>query len=76
MLHHRAMWSVDYVNYILIRNTMLTIIPLEEWQKVEKEEDEHKAEELATQESRDRKRVHTPSFIWAWMWTFHHLQPQ
>src|ERR1700730_8217568 len=39
------------------------IIPREERQKVEKEEDERKAEEMAAQESRDRKRVHTPSFV-------------
>ncbi|KAJ3759144.1 P-loop containing nucleoside triphosphate hydrolase protein [Lentinula raphanica] len=34
------------------------IIPLEERQKFEKEEDQRKAEELAAEESRDRKRTH------------------
>lgn len=34
------------------------IIPLDERQKFEKEEDQRKAEELAAQESRDRKRSH------------------
>lgn len=34
------------------------IIPLEERQKFESEEDQRKAEELAAQESRDRKRTH------------------
>jgi len=34
------------------------IIPLEERQKFEKEDDQKKAEELAAQESRDRKRTH------------------
>jgi chromodomain-helicase-DNA-binding protein 1 len=34
------------------------IIPLEERQKFEDEEDQKKAEELAAQESRDRKRTH------------------
>jgi chromodomain-helicase-DNA-binding protein 1 len=34
------------------------IIPLEERQKFEKEDDQRKAEELAAQESRDRKRTH------------------
>ncbi|KIK26973.1 hypothetical protein PISMIDRAFT_8521 [Pisolithus microcarpus 441] len=36
------------------------IIPLEERQKFEKEEDQRKAEELAAQELRDRKRSHAP----------------
>jgi len=36
------------------------IIPLEERQKFEKDEDHKKAEELAAQESRDRKRNHAP----------------
>jgi chromodomain-helicase-DNA-binding protein 1 len=36
------------------------IIPLDERQKFEKEEDQRKAEELAAQESRDRKRSHAP----------------
>ncbi|THV02439.1 hypothetical protein K435DRAFT_817796 [Dendrothele bispora CBS 962.96] len=36
------------------------IIPLEERQKFEKEEDQRKAEELAAEESRDRKRNHAP----------------
>jgi chromodomain-helicase-DNA-binding protein 1 len=36
------------------------IIPLEERQKFEKEEDQKKAEEIAAQESRDRKRNHAP----------------
>lgn len=34
------------------------IIPLEERQKFDKEEDQRKAEELAAEESRDRKRTH------------------
>ncbi len=34
------------------------IIPLDERQKFEKEEDSRKAEELAAEESRDRKRTH------------------
>jgi chromodomain-helicase-DNA-binding protein 1 len=34
------------------------IIPLEERQKVEKEDDERRAEEMVAQESRDRKRTH------------------
>lgn len=36
------------------------IIPLEERQKFEKEEDQRKAEELVAQELRDRKRSHAP----------------
>jgi len=36
------------------------IIPLEERQKFEKEDDERRAEEMAAQESRDRKRTHAP----------------
>ncbi|EGO25230.1 hypothetical protein SERLADRAFT_361029 [Serpula lacrymans var. lacrymans S7.9] len=36
------------------------IIPMEERQKFEKEEDHRKAEELAQQDSRDRKRSHAP----------------
>jgi chromodomain-helicase-DNA-binding protein 1 len=36
------------------------IIPVEERQKFEQEEDERRAEEVAAQESRDRKRVHAP----------------
>jgi chromodomain-helicase-DNA-binding protein 1 len=36
------------------------IIPVEERQKFEKEEDQKKAEEIAAQESRDRKRSHAP----------------
>lgn len=36
------------------------IIPLDERQKFEREEDEKKAEELLAQESRDRKRGHAP----------------
>ncbi|GLB37603.1 putative DUF4208 [Lyophyllum shimeji] len=36
------------------------IIPLEERQKFEDEEEQRKAEELAAQESRDRKRTHAP----------------
>jgi chromodomain-helicase-DNA-binding protein 1 len=36
------------------------IIPLEEREKFEKEEGQRKAEELANQESRDRKRNHAP----------------
>ena len=36
------------------------IIPLEERQKFEREEDQKRAEELAEQESRDRKRNHAP----------------
>lgn len=36
------------------------IIPLEERQKFDKEEDERKAEELVAQEMRDRKRSHAP----------------
>lgn len=36
------------------------IIPLEERQKIEREEDQKKAEELAVADSRDRKRSHAP----------------
>jgi chromodomain-helicase-DNA-binding protein 1 len=36
------------------------IIPAEERQKFEKEDDQKKAEELAAEESRDRKRTHAP----------------
>ncbi|KAH7929849.1 transcription regulator [Leucogyrophana mollusca] len=36
------------------------IIPLDERQKFEKEEDQRKAEELAAQELKDRKRTHAP----------------
>ena len=36
------------------------IIPLDERQKVEREEDQRKAEELASQDVRDRKRSHAP----------------
>ena len=36
------------------------IIPLDERQKFEKEDDERRAEEMAAQESRDRKRSHAP----------------
>jgi chromodomain-helicase-DNA-binding protein 1 len=36
------------------------IIPLDQQQKFEKEEDQRKVEELAAQESRDRKRSHAP----------------
>ncbi len=36
------------------------IIPLDERQKFEKEEDQRKAEEIAAEESRDRKRTHAP----------------
>jgi len=36
------------------------IIPLEERQKFENEDEQRKAEESATQESRDRKRTHAP----------------
>lgn len=36
------------------------IIPVEERQKFEKEEDQRKAEEMAAQELRDRKRSHAP----------------
>lgn len=36
------------------------IIPLDERQRFEQEEDERKAEELAAQESRERKRSHAP----------------
>ncbi|KAH7913675.1 SNF2 family N-terminal domain-containing protein [Hygrophoropsis aurantiaca] len=36
------------------------IIPLDERQKFEKDEDERKAEEFATQELKDRKRTHAP----------------
>src|SRR5262245_6949088 len=36
------------------------IIPLEEREKFEKEEEQRRAEEYANQESRDRKRNHAP----------------
>lgn len=36
------------------------IIPVEERQKFENEDEQRKAEELAAQESRDRKRTHAP----------------
>ncbi|TFY57604.1 hypothetical protein EVG20_g8476, partial [Dentipellis fragilis] len=36
------------------------IIPLDERQRVEREDDQRKAEELAAQETRDRKRSHAP----------------
>jgi chromodomain-helicase-DNA-binding protein 1 len=45
-----------------VRNDMSweDIIPLDDRQRVEREEDQRKAEELAAQETRDRKRSHAP----------------
>lgn len=52
----------QFANVSDVKNDMNweDIIPLEERQRFEREEDQRRAEELAAQESKDRKRSHAP----------------
>ena len=52
--------SVASVSDVKTEISWEEIIPLEERQKVEREEDQRKAEELAALDTKDRKRSHAP----------------
>lgn len=52
--------SVAFVSDIKTEMSWEDIIPLEDRQKVELEEDQRKAEELAALDTKDRKRSHAP----------------
>ena len=52
--------SVASVSDVKTEMSWEEIIPLEERQKVEREEDQRKAEELAAFDTKDRKRSHAP----------------
>ena len=52
--------SVAHVSDVKTEMSWEDIIPLEERQRVEREEDQRKAEELAALDTKDRKRSHAP----------------
>ena len=52
--------SVAFVSDVKTEMSWEDIIPLDERQRVEREEDQRKAEELAALDTKDRKRSHAP----------------